>query len=375
MSEYQYYEFRAIDKPLTEKEKVAVSALSSRAYVTSHVASFVYNYGDFRGNPEKLISSYFDAMLYMTNWGSRHLMFRIPAGLIDTGQVGLYCISEEIDRRTTKDKKYVIVDLEFDDEDLSEWTEGEGWLDELVGLREELIQGDFRVLYLAWLKAAEGCLGMEAIDEETLEPPVPPGLNELSPALKTFVTFLGINEEMFAVAAEKSGKKTERKLQVETWVERLPEAEKHDFLIRLSREEKNLSVLLNRRLEELAARDRSISQSSGEEKRTISALIEAATTHRQKKKEEKRREAELVRGRKLEALAQKESEVWREVDAFIQERQSSAYDKAVKRLKELHDLAEYRGNIAQFRYRIEEIERTYSRRPALISRLKRAKLL
>ena len=68
MSEYQYYEFRAIDKTLTEKEKAAVSALSSRAYVTSHVASFVYNYGDFRGNPEKLISSYFDAMLYMTNW-------------------------------------------------------------------------------------------------------------------------------------------------------------------------------------------------------------------------------------------------------------------------------------------------------------------
>ena len=34
------------------------------------------------------------------------------------------------------------------------WTEGEGWLDDLIALREELIQGDFRVLYLAWLKAA-----------------------------------------------------------------------------------------------------------------------------------------------------------------------------------------------------------------------------
>ncbi len=104
-------------------------------------------------------------------------------------------------------------------------------------------------------------------------------------------------------------------------------------------------------------------------------MIEAAATWRQKKDEEKRRKAELARRRKLEALAQKESEVWREVDAFIQERQPSAYDKAVKRLKELHDLAEYQGTLAKVRNRIEEIERTYSRRPALISRLKRAELL
>jgi len=79
MSEYQYYEFRAIDKSLTEAQKAKVSALSSRVYVTSHSASFVYNYGDFPGDTEKLMTSYFDAMLYMANWGSRHLMFRIPS--------------------------------------------------------------------------------------------------------------------------------------------------------------------------------------------------------------------------------------------------------------------------------------------------------
>ena len=38
MSEYQYYEFRAIDRPLTETQKAKISALSSRAHVTSHVA-------------------------------------------------------------------------------------------------------------------------------------------------------------------------------------------------------------------------------------------------------------------------------------------------------------------------------------------------
>jgi hypothetical protein len=120
MSDYQYYEFRAIDRPLTAHQKAAVAALSSRSHVTSHSAVFVYNYGDFRGNPKELMSNYFDAMLYMANWGSRRLMFRIPRTLIDSRQIGLYCISEEIDQRTTRDKQHVVIDLAFHDEELAD---------------------------------------------------------------------------------------------------------------------------------------------------------------------------------------------------------------------------------------------------------------
>lgn len=45
-------------------------------------------------------------MLYMANWGSRRLMFRIPDSLIDAKELGTYCISEEIDRRKSQDKNY-----------------------------------------------------------------------------------------------------------------------------------------------------------------------------------------------------------------------------------------------------------------------------
>ena len=34
MSEYQYYEFRAIDRPLSERELTELRALSSRAQIT-----------------------------------------------------------------------------------------------------------------------------------------------------------------------------------------------------------------------------------------------------------------------------------------------------------------------------------------------------
>ena len=75
MSEYQYYEFLALDKPLTATEKLFIESLSSRVKITSNQAIFVYNYGDFRGNPQEVLDKCFDMMLYMANWGSRQLMY------------------------------------------------------------------------------------------------------------------------------------------------------------------------------------------------------------------------------------------------------------------------------------------------------------
>jgi len=51
------------------------------------------------------MTGYFDAMVYVSNWGSRRLMFRLPAALMDSKQLGLFIVSEELDKRTTKDKK------------------------------------------------------------------------------------------------------------------------------------------------------------------------------------------------------------------------------------------------------------------------------
>lgn len=55
MSEYQFYEFQAIDRPLSPEEREYVQSLSSRVKLTATNAQFLYNYGDFRGEPEKLL--------------------------------------------------------------------------------------------------------------------------------------------------------------------------------------------------------------------------------------------------------------------------------------------------------------------------------
>ena len=74
MSEYQYYEFRAIDRSLTEEEQATVGKLSSRVNMSPTHAIFVYNYSDFPARAEEILAKYFDAMLYMTHYSRRTLV-------------------------------------------------------------------------------------------------------------------------------------------------------------------------------------------------------------------------------------------------------------------------------------------------------------
>ena len=87
MSEYQYYEFTAVDKPLNEKDMQALRKLSSRAQITPSCFVNEYNWGDFRGNPLKLVEKYFDAFLYVANWGTRWMMLKVPRNLVDVDLV------------------------------------------------------------------------------------------------------------------------------------------------------------------------------------------------------------------------------------------------------------------------------------------------
>ncbi len=56
-----------LDKPLTDEQRAELRKLSSRAEITATRFVNQYNYGDFRGNPEKLMERYFDAFCYLAN--------------------------------------------------------------------------------------------------------------------------------------------------------------------------------------------------------------------------------------------------------------------------------------------------------------------
>jgi hypothetical protein len=78
MSEYQYYEFRAIERPLTQQQVGELRRYSSHAEITATSFSVEYNWGDFRGDPQKWMEKYFDAFVHVANWGTRWFMVRIP---------------------------------------------------------------------------------------------------------------------------------------------------------------------------------------------------------------------------------------------------------------------------------------------------------
>jgi len=375
MSEYQYYEFQAIDRPLTEKEQQAVAQLSSRVSPHPRRAVFTYSFGGSLGRrPEDLLAEYYDAMLHLANWGSRQLAFRFPKSLIDAEQMQQYNVvttdySSNAVGVYTKGE-YVILDIQLYKEEGFGWIEGEGWLDSLVGLRDAILRRDDRLLYLAWLK---GLSLTYDVDQDALEPPVPPGLGNLTAALDSFVELFDIDEELLQVAAERSAPPAKKVSEddLARAIAQLSPGEKDAFLLRLARGEPHLSLALTRRLGAL----RGAAPPGTAKRRTVSELMAAAEALRETSRRERAAQAKARRIAELEALARRGEAAWQEVDALIQKSQAKAYGQAVQLLLDLRDLAGHQGQETAFQVRIEQITAQYQRRHSLIRRFRGAKLI
>ena len=69
-------------------------SLSSRAEITATRFVNEYQWGDLKGDPVKMMERYFDAFLYLANWGTRRLMFRLPRGVLDAETAQQYCYTD-----------------------------------------------------------------------------------------------------------------------------------------------------------------------------------------------------------------------------------------------------------------------------------------
>lgn len=94
MSEYQYYEFLAVDRALDARQLDEVRAMSTRAHITPTSFVNTYHWGDFHGDPRRMVERYFDAFLYLANWGTRQLMIKLPARLLDPVTAQQYCTTD-----------------------------------------------------------------------------------------------------------------------------------------------------------------------------------------------------------------------------------------------------------------------------------------
>jgi hypothetical protein len=382
MSEYQYYEFQALDRRLTEKEMDELGKISSRAEITSTSLSNEYHYGSFRGDPEKLMEKYFDLFFYFANWGTRRLMLRLPKEALAADDIKP-CKNEFLN--TTIHKNCVVLDFHSMDEG-GDW-EGDVDLeaDELGPLRDELMSGDKRALYLGWLNAV--CQGDSDVDDDEEEPPVPPGLTDLSPALSNLADFLRIDFDLIAVAAQRSetlAPSVNDPAAMKRWLAALPAARKDEWLwkvlqgeefglrgemTRLFQAEKNPKkpeAKQDKTFRRTAGELRTAAEAFGEQRQQAEAAARASAEARAKKK------AEAARAQRLVALTGKEETAWKRIDTWIASKESEKYDKAVDLLVDLKSLAQQNNQVQAFVSKVQEIRKQNASKQALLRRLKKA---
>ncbi len=364
MSEYQYYEFQAIDRPLTKREMTELRALSTRAEISPRRFVNVYNYGDFGGDPRTLMEKYFDAFVYVTNWGTNECMFRLPRPLLDHDLARRYLPDDDVaGLHTTAD--HLILDLTTHDDDMMTWEEdSERWLPSLLPLREELAGGDLRGLYVGWLLCAQ----LGAIDDEVREPPVPPGLSQPSEALAALVEFLHIDADLLAIAAEGSTPLQRQEPSVASmrrWLGTLSADHKDDVLLRLMEgDDRTLRAELTRRFRHAQAPPTSLSadEATGRSVEELIAAAEARTEERQRAEVERKAAARAVF---LQDLAGREEQVWGQVELHIEEKHRSAYDQAVKLTIDLRDANEWRHTAPAFEERLRRLRARHATKSSL----------
>jgi hypothetical protein len=378
VSEYQYHEWQAVDRVLTLEEQAAVNDLSSHIEVSSSRAVVTYHWSDFRHDPRQVLLKYFDAYFYLANWGSLRLIFRFPKGLLDDADMKPYCVDECISFETFG--KYRLLDLDFNPEDGGGWMEAGAGLSLFIRLRADLLEGDFRLLYLAWLKAMT-MYSDPYVDEEyeeddsdivayDREPPVPPGLKKLSPSLQNFVQVFEIDPFLVQAASEASPDlKKALSIDYRELIGRLPRAECDYFLVRLAEGDPGVGLALRKRLDAYLPQEHP--QPAG--RRTIQQLLKRAE---QLEQAEKKRQAEAARQKhiaEMKALAPREAQVWQQVDTLLDTgpKIASVYDEATALLEKLKQLAEFQDTRDSFQAHLHQLAQKYATRPSLIDRWKK----
>ena len=379
MSEYQYYDLKAIDHALTKTEMAALRAISTRAVITTTSFTNHYEWGDLKADPLKLLEKYFDAFVYVANWGTREIHLRLPQELVDFEHLKSILPGKAAHVRSAG--RFVIVSFETDVEPEDDWDDGTGWMGSLVSLRSDLLRGDLRCLYLGWLHSVE----CHEFTEDAVEPPVPAGLGELSAPLDSLIEFLGIDEDLVEVAASASAslKAGPSRKELEAWVRGLPANEKESLLLDFLSEsgERSRLELLQRFQKENA-----VAASHGViERRTVKDFLTAARVLAEERARQlsakraadaarKRAKDEADRAVYLEGLAKREKAVWKQVEAYIEKRQPKEYERAVILLVDLHDLAVRQGDETGFQLTMEELRKTHAAKGTFLRRLAKANL-
>jgi hypothetical protein len=257
--------------------------------------------------------------------------------------------------------------------------DGRGWMARLAPVREELLRGDIRSLYIGWLPA----VAREIMDDDAIEPLSVNGLGSLTAAQKALAEFLEVDQNLLMGAGigspERQDESTSQE-EMDKWFYGLPQDEVTAVLKKLlaGKVQQAEWTLKNR----FAAWRRSLrSDTTDAPRRTVGELRENAESAKklrleQKKREQKKREIKRRREREtyLKNLSKNFPKVWKSVQQTVKRGSGLAYNEACQALVDLS--AAYALHVSKKRFQEELIKlmADHMRRRALIRRLVKARI-
>ncbi len=366
MSEYQCYEFLALDRRLTAQEMAELRSISTRAEITPTRFWNEYQWGDLKADPAKLLARYFDLHLYFANWGTRRLMFRLPVAAVDLDALRTYAPGGPVTLTTTGE--HAVLDLWSEvEEPEDDWFEAGHLAASLTPLRAELLRGDRRVAYLAWLLAVQA----GEVSSRTREPPVPRDLAAESGPQAALAEFLRLDRDLLAAAAEGGDQEFDEADRFRAWVKSLPVQERERWLLRAA---DNPDLPVGSEL--LGEFHRAHPPVTGRQRRTVTRLQERAEELRAARSRaaaeraaQARAAAAAARSKRLAALARRGEAAWRELEQLVEAR---SYDQAVRLAMDLREAAAQAGKPDEFDRRIAEVKQRHARRRGFLDRLRHA---
>lgn len=379
MSEYQYFEFLAIDRPLRKQELDHLRSISTRAHITPFSFVNEYHWSGLKADPLDLMRDYFDVHVYCADWGEFTLMVRLPQHAIDSDTLKAFSTAPYLEFEKSRDNYVVFWSLgETENYDRFASDQGSGWMARLAPLREELLRGDIRSLYIGWLRGVTtGDTGPDAQEPRAVD-----GLGQLTDAQRALAEFVEVDTDLLTGAAQGTAAIPETPYDegsLDAWLNELPETDIHAYLKQvLQGAETRIGRELQRKYMTWLKTTTSVQAGIRRGVAELWSLAEHAKSQRLRKQANVRRRAERKRKQEREAelrtLSSDFPRAWRSVRQNAEKGHARAYDLACQQLVDLREAYLLIGELPTFQTQLQRFVKKYSRRSALVSRLAEAKL-
>ena len=309
---------------------------------------------------------------------------RIPRRFIDRSRIKEF-VREVDEVKLLEAGHNLVVDIRFDPEESEDSgygysdEAGEGWLESLAPLRNDVLSGDLRLFYLLWLTAVE----RNYLRDEGTEPL--PGIAPLSAPLEAFSEFFQIDSDLVRAAAESPSNAEGGSSFADASpkvIESIPESEKTALLLRVVEGDPHVAAELRNKIrvawETAEGRTKAKRRTVAEIRKRALAIREErearAAKRRKAERLRKARKAERARRARLDSVRRRGARVWDDVERDIERKNASSYDRAASLLADLQALAEEAGTVDAFARRVQSLRERHKRKLAFIRRLRERRI-